>query len=127
MPQIHLEYSFNCRPDKTFETLFKEVHQTLTSVGGIRIDNCKSRATCHQDFYIADGNPRHGFAHLSIRFVEGRTETIKNKIGIECLAHLKWFFKEQLQSLELQLTVEIQDIRLSDYHKFPEGTLTKQR
>jgi len=127
VPQIQLEYSINCQSDKTSAQLFNLVHQTLASVGGIRIDNCKSRATCHDDFYIADGDQRHAFAHLSIRFVEGRSEAIKYQIGKDCLSHLKWFFKNQLQHLELQLTVEIQDISLSNYHKFPEGTLTKQR
>ncbi len=127
MPQIHLEYSVNCQSDKTCAILFKQIHHTLAFVGGIRIDNCKSRAICHQEFFIADGDPRHAFAHLSIRFVEGRSEAIKEQIGIDCLEHLKQFFEKQVQNLKLQLTVEIQDIHLSNYHKYPEGTLTKQK
>ncbi len=126
MPHIQLEYSENCQPAEPFASLFGQVHGTLSEIGGIKIDNCKSRAVCHSEFFIADGDVAHAFAHLSIRFVAGRTESTKRKIGAKCMEHLQAFFREQINDLDLQITVEVRDIQLAEYHKYPEGTLTSQ-
>ncbi len=126
MPQIRLEYSNNCKPSGSFDQCFSLVHQALQSVAGITLENCKSRAIGLEDFYIADGDSVHSFAHLSIRFVEGRPEEIRQAVGEACLEILKQCFIESIKLQKLQLTVEVQDITLSNYHKFPEGTLTPQ-
>ena len=126
MPHIQLEYSENCQPAEPFASLFGQVHRTLSEIGGIKIDNCKSRAVCHREYFIADGDASHAFAHLSVRFVAGRTEITKSTIGAKCLEHLQAFFREQINTLDLQITVEVRDIQLAEYHKYPEGTLTSQ-
>ncbi|MBX2867046.1 MAG: hypothetical protein KTR18_00105 [Acidiferrobacterales bacterium] len=127
MPHIHLEYSENCRPDGSFADLFQQIHSTLSKVGGIKLSNCKSRASCQKDYFIADGDPSHAFAHLSIRFVTGRSDSIKTQIGANCMEHLKLFFRKQINESNLQITVEVRDIQLKNYHKHPEGTLTSQQ
>ncbi len=126
MPQITLEYSENCQHEGNFDTLFSSIHLVLERVGGILIDNCKSRARQCREFYIADGDPAHAFAHLEIRFIEGRTDEVREAIGKESLALLLDFFKSSVDSSRMQITVEVEDIKRNNYFKYPPGTLTPQ-
>ena len=126
MPQITLEYSENCQYNGEFQSLFHAIHYVLQLTGGIHLSNCKSRARKLSDYYIADGDASHGFAHLEIRFVEGRSDSVRASIGNECLDLLKGFFKPAIDKLQLQITVEVDDIKRSNYFKYPPGTLTPQ-
>jgi len=126
MPQITLEYSDNCLHDGEFAGLFRDIHRVLQQTGGIRLENCKSRALEREKYFIADGDPAHAYAHLEIRFIEGRSDDIRKSVGQQCLELLKKFFKKSIEDREIQLTVEVADIRRQDYTKFPSGTLTQQ-
>jgi len=127
MPQITLEFSNNSDHDDHFDTLFQSIHQVLHETAGISLGNCKSRAIGLDTFYIADGDSKHAFAHLSVRFVEGKSSETRTAVGQQCLALLKDFFSQAIERQEIQLTVEVQDIQLAHYHKHPEGTLSQHQ
>ena len=74
MPHIVLEYSANLYDLPSFSALFAEIHQVLHREGGIRLENCKSRARAAHHYFIADGSPDHAFVHLNIEFVKGRSD-----------------------------------------------------
>lgn len=126
MPQITLEYSENCLCNSELRLLFRAVHHVLQDTGGILLNNCKSRAIKLSDYYIADGDNAHAFAHLEIRFIEGRSDSIRASIGNECLELLKEFFKPAIDNQRMQITVEVDDIKGSNYYKYPPGSLTPQ-
>ncbi len=124
MPQISLEYTGNITQEIDTQALFSMIHQVLGDLAGIPIENCKSRAIQLDNFHIAKGEPNNAFIHLEIRFIEGRTPEMKMEIGDQCLGYLESYFSEAASSLNLQITVEILDIRRKNYFKFPKGTLT---
>ncbi len=126
MPNIRLEYTSNISESINFSELFSSIHSALHETAGIRLDNCKSRATRIDEFYIGDGHPSNAFVQLSIRFVEGRSSETKTKVGNQCLALLKQFYQKSVARMDLQATVEICDIHLEEYFKYPEGTFTTQ-
>lgn len=126
MPQIVLQYSSNVLEQTDFSVLFAGIHETLHEQAGIKLDNCKSRVLRCDDYHIGDGHPSNAFVHLDIRFIEGRSEAVKNDAGTECLNRLKAFFERSIARLDLQITVELGDIPRKSYFKFPEGTLTIQ-
>lgn len=125
MPHVTLEYSANLPELAAYAPLFSEIHAVLQDIGGIKLANCKSRARKAEPFHIGDGDSAHAFIHLNIEFVEGRSAQLKQAIGNECLALLKRHYQAQLND-ELQITVNIVDIKLDNYFKHPEGSLTKQ-
>lgn len=125
MPHVTLEYSANLPQLSDFRVLFDEIHRVLNSTGGIKLENCKSRARIAEHFHIGDGNPENGFIHLNIEFVAGRTTEVKQAIGRECLALLQHHYQAQLNNA-LQITVNIVDISLDAYFKYPAGTLNYQ-
>ncbi len=124
MPHLTLEYSANVDPPPDLPGLFLRLHQVLASTGGIRIDNCKSRARVARDFLIATGETSEGFVHLDVRFLEGRPAATRQEVGDRLLEVLRSAFRDSAEGLELQITVEIQEIRRSGYFKYPRGTLT---
>ncbi len=131
MPHLRLEYSANVHFDGELTSLFSQLHTVLVDIGGIRLENCKTRAYAAEDFLVADGTADEGgragaFVHLDVRFMEGRSEELKQEIGAKLLNRLVRFFAPALDTLALQFTVEVRDIDRAAYSKYPEGTLTPQ-
>jgi 5-carboxymethyl-2-hydroxymuconate isomerase len=126
MPHLTLEYSANVPPPDDLAAMLHTLHQTLHSIGGIRIENCKSRVRVAQQFHIANGEEDGAFLHLDIQFMEGRPAALKKAMGEEILSILKREFRQAMETLNLQITVEIRDIAADCYFKYPEGTLTVQ-
>lgn len=125
MPHIVLEYSDNLPPLLDFRALFDDLHQALNRIGGIKIENCKSRARAARHCFIGDGNADNAFIHLGIEFIEGRSAEVKQAIGRECLELLKRYYRLHL-SQRLQITVKIEDVALDFYFKDPAGSLDYQ-
>ena len=124
MPHLTLEYSANVPEPDDMREIMLEMHRVLNETGGIRLENCKSRARCLDSFVVGDGSPDNAFLHLDVRFMEGRSEAAKQAIANELLQVLKDKFL--VGNLDLQITVEIRDILANSYFKHPEGTLTPQ-
>lgn len=123
MPQIRLEYSGNIVEEIVPEKLLAGIHEVLRDTGGIRIGNCKSRSYRCEPFRVGAGEEKGGFVHLEVRILEGRTPEMKQALGKGILDVLSAYFEKSLELLELQITVEICDIRRDSYFKYPAGTL----
>ena len=113
MPHIVLEYSENLPELPDFSALFNDIHQASNRIGGIKLDNCKSRTRVAEHCYIGGGDPDNAFIHLDIEFVKGRSDEVKQ-------------YYHQHLSDALQITVKIDDIALDFYFKDPAGTLNYQ-
>ena len=124
MPHLTLEYTANITQEIDSRELFSELHQVLGEIGGICIENCKSRARSLNLYHIAKGATESAFIHLEIRLFEGRPPTLKAAIGDNCLHILENYFAESISQLDLQITVEICDMQKPNYFKFSKGTLT---
>ncbi|MDH3388344.1 MAG: hypothetical protein OEN02_10605 [Gammaproteobacteria bacterium] len=125
MPHIILEYSSSLPELPDIRALFDGIHQGFNRIGGISLDNCKSRARVAEPFYIGDGDPDNAFIHLGIEFVRGRSDEVRQALGRECLDSLGRYYHLHLSD-RLQITVQIEDIALDFYFKDPAGTLNYQ-
>jgi 5-carboxymethyl-2-hydroxymuconate isomerase len=123
MPHLTLEYTGNISKEIDPEVIFSQLHNIMKDIGGISIDNCKSRAIRQEHYFIGSGEKENAFIHLDIRFLEGRTKAIKRALGENCMRVLLSTFEDEIAENNLQITVEVSDINKSDYFKFPEGTL----
>jgi 5-carboxymethyl-2-hydroxymuconate isomerase len=124
MPHLTLQYTENVDQNINFEELFSTLHHILADVGGIKIDNCKSRAIKLEDYYIGQGEDDHVFIHLDLRFLEGRSLELKQEIGRQILSTLKEYYAPSMAKYNMQITVEIRDIQRETYFKIPEGSFT---
>ena len=124
MPHLTLEYSSNVIAESDLVALFSRLHDVLAKTGGVKVENCKSRAYVASDFLAGSVGEVGGFVHLDIRLLDGRSPEIKRSIGQETLDILREWFQLPVDTLDLQLTVEVRDIDRTYYFKFPEGTFT---
>lgn len=123
MPQIILQFTENIKSSSGYNELFSEVHQAINTITGIKIENCKSRVIQLEDFFIGIGGSNNGFIHMEIKILEGRNNEIKSALGKSVLQILRRYFIENIELLNLQITVEILDIQKNCYYKYPDGTL----
>ena len=126
MPQLTLQYTANIHQDVHFKDIFSTFHQILADTGGIKIDNCKSRAIRLDNYYIGRGEPGNAFIHLDVRFLAGRPAALKKEIGKQMLDFLEDTYAPAMTRYNLQITVEIGDIHGEFYFKFPAGSFTNQ-
>ena len=89
------------------------------------MENCKSRWREVGDFHVGSGGEDKAFVHLAVRYLEGRPAQVQRSVGEALLSALKRHFADAPRGLELQITVEIEDIRRESYFKDPPGTLSE--
>jgi 5-carboxymethyl-2-hydroxymuconate isomerase len=126
MPQLTLEYTNNVSDPVDFDALFSRLHDILSEVAGIRIDNCKSRAVQLSDYRVGTGDAAGAFVHVDVAILAGRPLEIRQEIGRRMLESLREAYAGGLADLALQITVEVRDMEKDLYFKIPEGTLTPQ-
>ncbi len=117
MPHISLEYSSNISITKDFGALFGQIHQLLEHSLKVNPLNCKSRIITHDNYFIADGNENHAFAHLQIKVLDKHPMEGKQEVGEGAFELLKEFFKGQTGGLIFQPSVEIHEMKEDLYYK----------
>jgi 5-carboxymethyl-2-hydroxymuconate isomerase len=117
MPHLTLEYTGNLVQQVRAGELLPALHRLLAQVAGIEAGNCKSRLVRLDDYCVGGGETRHAFVHLEIRILAGRAPEVKREIGAQSLAVLEDYFAPSLSEFELQITVEVIDMRRASYFK----------
>jgi len=126
MPQISLEYTSNIQFPIDKMLFFRELHKIVSEKGKCNIDNCKSRLKQIDNYFIGNvNNDELGFIHLELRFLEGRSDEIKIKLGNSLLSYLEMIFINTIGEQEVQITVQVIDIKKIFYFKYPKGTYTE--
>ena len=114
MPHIRLEYTANIQTiisSELFDQLFKVIIQTAK----VKSQNCKSRAIKITNFHTGSKNDSEGFVHLEVKILKGRSEEIRNQIGMKSLKVLQTYFKDNKSVEYIQYSMEIQEINPLNY------------
>ncbi|MBN1657809.1 MAG: PIN domain-containing protein [Anaerolineae bacterium] len=117
MPQLVLDYSGNVGQEVNFQRLFLALHRVLADEAGIDMAACKSRAVCRDAFAVGEGGVGQAFVHLEVGLLSGRAPEQKRDIAAACLDVLALHYAESLESLDLQITVEVRDMDRQGYVK----------
>jgi 5-carboxymethyl-2-hydroxymuconate isomerase len=124
VPHLTLEYTSNLAREAPTSELLLQLHRLLESAAGVPVGNCKSRWRKLEEWAVGDGGVESAFVHLDIRLLEGRAPEVLSETGRSVLDILKSHFLPGPQGREVQITIEIQEIRRDAYFKEPDGTLT---
>lgn len=119
MPHLILEYSSNLSQEIEFSLLFPEMHRLLGEIGGIHVENCKSRAVRREAYYIGHGEPANAFIHLTVQILEGKPPEMREALGNALLGVLKRIYAPSAVEHRLQITVEIREMQRAGYFKAP--------
>lgn len=117
MPQITLEHTANLQGPRPWTDLLSRLHDQIAGLTGIQVDTCKSRVLALDSYRVGSGADHNAFAHLTICIFAGRSPAMKTELGRAGLALLKQHIAETSEALDVQLTVEIQDIDRESYFK----------
>lgn len=109
MPQILLELSHNIIERDVNEALL-EIHTILSEKLPTQLRSCKTRVIRQEHFLIGGGEKNNAFVYLSIGVIKGRSQEQLNAIGLMLMDVLKKSFQQSVSSLDVQLTVAIQDL-----------------
>lgn len=123
MPHVILEYTSNIDREIDTESILGRLFELLVSITGVAIDNCKGRVIERGKYRVGTGGEPKAFVHCCIRVLAGRSKELKGELGKAALTILKEYFLLTASALDLQITVEIQDIAWDAYFKEPAGTL----
>lgn len=113
MPHLTLEYTDNII-ENDFSALFPRVHAVLVNTLPTQLDNCKSRAICLDNYCVASGSEANAFVACRLRILSGRSEQVIAKVQRQLMALLEEHFATSLQTLALQISIEVSDI--SEYY-----------
>ena len=110
MPHLILEYSANViEPD--FSALFKECHALLANRLPTQITSCKSRAIKCENYHVGMGDIHNGFIHVTLKIMPGRTLEVLQATGQALLELVKKYFSKSLQDLQLEISLEFNEIQ----------------
>lgn len=115
MPQILLEMSDNVLEKNNLNSLFQQCHTVLSEILPTSIESCKSRAIIHNIYSIGNGSPNNAFVHINLKIMAGRSYDTQNAAGLEIMDILKKHFANSLKTLNLQITLEIDELQKTYY------------
>ena len=121
MPHLTLEYSDNLSFD--VQPLLARLHTELVATGAINLKGLKSRAVCHNQYRIADGDPDYAFVHVNLLIREGRSLEIQKDAAQRVMAVLKETFGYRLENGYISISVDIKEMRdgiAQTLHNIPE-------
>jgi 5-carboxymethyl-2-hydroxymuconate isomerase len=121
VPHLTLEYSDNLSFD--VQPLLARLHTELVATGAINLKGLKSRAVCHNQYRIADGNPDYAFVHVNLLIREGRPIEIQKDAAQRVMAVLKDTFGYRLENGYISISVDIKEMRdgiAQTFHNIPE-------
>jgi 5-carboxymethyl-2-hydroxymuconate isomerase len=120
MPHLILYYTSNIDPTGEFGTLFLKLHTILNSMAGLEINSCKGRVQKLNNYFIASGESEKAFIHLDVHLFEGKPAEIKKRIGQQFMEIIRDYFSTTLTEKDIQITVEIKEIKKELYFKYPD-------
>lgn len=110
MPQLTLEYSSNIIEKNNLIFLLKSAHELIAKELPANIASCKSRAMQRDVYCVGDGDASNAFVHLVLKVLPGRDIDVRTAVGQSLIALLKKYFAESLAKLNLQITVELDEL-----------------
>ena len=117
MPQLILEHSSNILEKNIVFTALKKINIFLNETLPTDLSSCKSRAVEYDTYCIGNGDKNNAFIHVNLKVMPGRNVDKLNEVGNGLIYILKECFCESAQSLNLQITLEIDELKTT-YFKY---------
>jgi 5-carboxymethyl-2-hydroxymuconate isomerase len=110
MPHIHIDYSPNLADRLDMGALCRVLRDAAVETGVLPLAGLRVRATPCAHVVIADGNPDHAFADISVRLRAGRSAQDKARATALIFAAAEAFCADVLASSSFMLSFEMRDI-----------------
>ncbi|WP_329131075.1 isomerase [Streptomyces sp. NBC_01476] len=123
MPHITVVYSGTVADAFDRPAFAKDLHETLVTVAGGRLQGCKTRFLRLEETWIADGSPYYAMIHAELALLAGRTAEVKRETTGAVLALLRRH-TAVIPAVEVQFSVEWRDVDGDSYARHDEPKVT---
>ena len=110
MPHIQIDYSPNLAARLDMDAFCRVLRDAAVQTGVLPLAGLRVRATACDHVVIADGNPEHAFADISLRLRGGRTQAAKEAATAHIFAAAEAFCADVLATSSFMLSFEMRDI-----------------
>lgn len=111
MPQLILEHSSNIIEKDNLLDVLKKINKFLSEMLPTELASCKSRSAEYNAYCIGDGDPHNAFVHINLKVMPGRNFDKLNAVGNGVMDILKEYFHKSAKQLNLQITLEIDELQ----------------
>lgn len=116
MPHLTVEHTSNLtsfQPDVTLTAL----NRILLQSGQFSDEDIKSRAVALSHFRVGSQPSGHGFIHVTLSLLSGRSPDVKRALASQLLAELQGHVQDASATLAVQLSVDVRDLDRDCYAK----------
>lgn len=111
MAHFVLEYSDNLNQDQlSIQKLFAALHESAQQTGLFPLKGIRSRGYCCENYRLADGNPKHGFAHLEVKLGAGRSLEDRQDAADKFFAVFTQHFSDTFENKGIALSFEMREL-----------------
>ena len=110
MPHLIVECSGNLADRLSPDALVRALHEAALETGVFPLGGMRTRLHLFRHYRIADGDPSHGFVHVTMRIGRGRDLAIRRRAGEHVFGALQAAVAEARRHATLALSLEIEEI-----------------
>ncbi len=132
MPHLIVECSENLAEAISLDDLVRGLHEAAIATGVFPLGGIRTRVHVCRHYRIADGDPRHVFAHVEMRIARGRDLATRKRAAEQVFAALRAGLAGLPASTTVGLTLELNEIdpdtalRYNTIHEHLEGLTAKR-
>jgi len=109
MPHIIVEYSANLEPVMDLDGMLAGLHRAARDCGVFPPAGVRTRAEPRDRYLIADGNPDHGFVHVTVRMGHGRADAVRQQLAQHLFDQLCSHLQPLYETRGLGISLDLQE------------------
>jgi 5-carboxymethyl-2-hydroxymuconate isomerase len=117
MPHLLLEHTTNLAAELDRRRLLDDLHAAMARTGEFKEADIKGRIIAHEHHRAGDGDPKRGFAHLTVSIKSGRSMEFRKQLAADLLAVLRRAFARTWDERPTDLTVDVREMVAETYAK----------
>jgi 5-carboxymethyl-2-hydroxymuconate isomerase len=110
MPHLIVECSENLAEAVSLDDLVRALHEAALATGVFPLAGIRTRVHVSRHYRIADGDPRHAFAHVEMRIARGRDLATRKRAAEQVFAALRDALAALYATTTLALSLELREI-----------------
>lgn len=110
MPHLIVECSKNLAEAVSLDDLVRALHEAALATGVFPLGGIRTRVHVSRHYRIADGDPRHAFAHVEMRIGRGRDPATRKRAAEGVFAALRDALAPVYARTTLSLSLELTEI-----------------
>jgi 5-carboxymethyl-2-hydroxymuconate isomerase len=110
MPHFIIEYSANLKEELDVPLLMEKLNDTAIKTGVFPIGGIRTRAICHEEYRVAEGDPENRFIYFTARVGSGRDIEVLKAACDKIFETITEFLQPVFDKRYLSIGFEMQEI-----------------